>query len=226
MRLIKSLKLSDKQMEILDSVLPGGEGWEVWVKSVKEPCLDSCPYLARCGGNGPGAICSDDWRDADFNTDVAEVVSHVLRNFDHYNQSDVREKTQKDIARLRSVVEKAHSGLPTTTSEGKKRLKMHYVRERDSDAARNLKRQAYKSGKLKCEACGVDYLKKYGRDALSIIECHHNIPLSSPRHRGKTEIKDLRLLCANCHRLAHSTKSPLSVDRLIKLVRKVNKRRV
>ena len=35
------------------------------------------------------------------------------------------------------------------------------------------------------------------------IECHHDIPLHKLKPNTLTTIDDLRLVCANCHRMLH-----------------------
>ncbi|MBU6368848.1 MAG: DEAD/DEAH box helicase [Burkholderiales bacterium] len=56
-----------------------------------------------------------------------------------------------------------------------------------------------------CLACG--FKPKH----ISQIEVHHLLPLSEGGER-LTNIQDVAVLCASCHRLAHSTKPPMSVE--------------
>ena len=56
-----------------------------------------------------------------------------------------------------------------------------------------------------CMACG--FKPKH----ISQIDVHHLFPLSEGGER-LTSITDVAVLCATCHRLAHSTKPPMSVE--------------
>lgn len=68
-------------------------------------------------------------------------------------------------------------------------------------------------------------LKHYGRKCMGCgfwpkvdaqLDVHHLDPIAEGQ-RG-TKIKDVVVLCANCHRLAHSTRPPLSLVDLIELL--------
>ena len=68
------------------------------------------------------------------------------------------------------------------------------------------------AGALRCEVCGFDFARRYGAVGHGFIECHHTRPLSEMRPGDKTSLKDLALVCANCHRMLH--KSRTTVDQL------------
>jgi predicted HNH restriction endonuclease len=98
--------------------------------------------------------------------------------------------------------------------EGRLRLRQHYQRERNSAETTRLKLAAYRQGDLTCAACQVNYGARLGEAALSLVEVHHAVPLHSAKHGGVTRVKDLVLLCANCHRLVHSKWFALSLPQL------------
>jgi len=62
---------------------------------------------------------------------------------------------------------------------------------------------------LDCQACGL--VPKVAAQ----IEVHHLDPISEGVRR--TQLKDLRPLCRNCHSLAHSTNPPMPVEQLAKI---------
>jgi 5-methylcytosine-specific restriction protein A len=67
---------------------------------------------------------------------------------------------------------------------------------------------------LTCEACGFDFFKRYGERGGGYIECHHRIPLSESGPT-QTRLKDLALVCSNCHRMIHRrTNDWLSLEEL------------
>ena len=58
-------------------------------------------------------------------------------------------------------------------------------------------------GPLACEVCEFDFSKFYGDRGQGYIECHHVEPLHVGGERVRT-IRDLALLCSNCHRMIHT----------------------
>jgi hypothetical protein len=90
--------------------------------------------------------------------------------------------------------------------EGDKTVRLHLMVERRSGLA-DAKRAAFirDNGKLFCETCGMDPIKVYGAEhGAACIEVHHarvTVAAMQPGHR--TQLKDLKCLCANCHRVEH-----------------------
>jgi len=87
--------------------------------------------------------------------------------------------------------------------EGRYLLRLHAYRERNP-ALRRRKIAAVKadSGSLACAACDFDFERTYGDLGRDYIECHHIEPLHVGGHKPRS-IKDLALLCSNCHRMIH-----------------------
>jgi len=103
--------------------------------------------------------------------------------------------------------------------EGALLSRMHRVRERDPRLVRR-KRNAVLSmcGRLICEVCSFDFGTVYGDLGKDFIECHHRRPLSDLPHARRTLLKDLALLCANCHRMIHARRPWLTVEKLRDIV--------
>lgn len=101
------------------------------------------------------------------------------------------------------ILEKNTRGKVLGASEGaeKEVVRRHILRERSSSLVIEKKRQALQEGKLFCECCDFDFSKTYLGLGDGFIECHHRIPI----HKGEriTDLKDLALVCANCHRMLH-----------------------
>ena len=96
--------------------------------------------------------------------------------------------------------------LPAAT-EGERRLRTHFQIERKSWLVREKKaRFREEHGRLFCEVCRTDLESKYGAcwDERA-IEAHHIRPLSGLDEPKVTELSDLILICATCHRLVHRT---------------------
>ena len=103
--------------------------------------------------------------------------------------------------------------------EGTVIYKLHKYRERDSKIIKRKKeREFQRLGRLPCEACMFDFFQKYGNLGYKYIECHHRTPLSEFSPKTKTTLKDLALVCSNCHRMLHRRVDSLSVERLKRIL--------
>lgn len=104
--------------------------------------------------------------------------------------------------------------------EGRLLTRTHIVRERaPSLVAAKIRKAMQTQGKLECEVCKFDYSKKYGARGEGYIECHHTLPLATLIPGAKTKIKDLALVCSNCHRMIHRKKEWLSIKQLQELLK-------
>lgn len=103
--------------------------------------------------------------------------------------------------------------------EGAEVWRLHIERERCPALARERKRIAKAvSGKLECEVCGFDFEACYGDRGADFIECHHTRPLSEGWSSRVTQLEELALLCANCHRIVHVRRPWLTVPELRSLI--------
>ncbi len=103
----------------------------------------------------------------------------------------------------------------TSVKEGRVIYKLHKLRERDSKINKK-KKDLYlnQNGKLDCEVCGFDFYETYGELGDGFIEAHHRVPLSDISGESKTQLKDLALVCSNCHRMLHREIDTLTVEEL------------
>lgn len=103
--------------------------------------------------------------------------------------------------------------------EGRVLTRLHRVRERNRKLVAACKAAALKkSGRLQCAACTFDFAKTYGPTGEGLIEVHHTKPVHTLADGDKTHINDLALLCANCHRVVHSSRRWLTVDEVKALI--------
>jgi len=89
-----------------------------------------------------------------------------------------------------------------TFAEGAVVTSAHVRRERNPTLRVRLLKERQKFGELRCDVCGKcasDHSPQLG-DA--VFEAHHIVPLAAGQQR-KTQVKDLALLCANCHKMVH-----------------------
>jgi 5-methylcytosine-specific restriction protein A len=105
-------------------------------------------------------------------------------------------------------------------AEGRVITALHRSYERSTRLVQARKQIALrKFGRLACEACGFDFQVCYGDRGEGFIECHHTRPVHELRPDEKTKASDLRLLCANCHRMVHAKRPWLTIEELMAVLR-------
>lgn len=104
------------------------------------------------------------------------------------------------MARPLTVADEYEGEFP----EGRLLFRAHLTRERNPTLVKQAKKKALeRDGKLMCEVCGFDFRITYGALGENYIECHHAVPVSQLAPGAKTKIKDIVLVCSNCHRMIH-----------------------
>uniref|UniRef100_UPI001BD1CE11 HNH endonuclease n=2 Tax=Klebsiella TaxID=570 RepID=UPI001BD1CE11 len=159
-------------------------------------------------------------KEKDFLIDVLgdDFIRKTLASF-HLKGDVVKlEEEAFDSITENSIILKANS-VAMSSSEGKAIYKIIKDIVRDPKISK-LKKEIHKTkyGKFFCEACGFSFADFYGEE-FDYIECHHITPLSETGET-KTDLEDLILLCANCHRVVHQSSKDMSIDMLRELVTK------
>jgi hypothetical protein len=97
--------------------------------------------------------------------------------------------------------------------EGALRLRTHFARERDPRLVRLKKQEVFETkGRLACEVCDFDFVRRYGSDGSGVCEVHHRTSLSErPEESVLTRLEDLAIVCANCHRMLHKPETQCSI---------------
>lgn len=136
------------------------------------------------------------------------------------NEEEVKilaNEIEEEILTNNSLTEENLNNTETVFKrEGKKKLRIHYGRERKSQRVKKLAEFIRENGKIYCEACRKDYLEyKDVSEIKSIFEVHHNVPLSESDKEVETKLSDLSVLCANCHRAIHSKNPYLDINKLV-----------
>lgn len=83
---------------------------------------------------------------------------------------------------------------------------MHRSREAKLRKAKITAALLANGGRLLCEVpgCGFDFFARYGDIGRGYAHVHHRRPLSKTDKGGrKTTLKDLAIVCANCHSIIH-----------------------
>lgn len=100
----------------------------------------------------------------------------------------------------------AELGLPAPNEEefveGRIVTEVHFRRERHPRVRARLIAKRRTLGHLRCDVCDRTEDEYPPALAEAVFEAHHVVPLSTGQVR-RTQLKDLALLCANCHRMLH-----------------------
>lgn len=146
---------------------------------------------------------------------VAEGDKAVWSEFshDHDQLSRIAFAIRRSVTEIRS----SRSQIPQIEefAEGETLFRWHSLRERDSAKIRRLKAKRFaEHGRLTCEVCDFDFESVYGKRGAGFIECHHDVPVSVLKPGQKTRIRDLSLVCSNCHQMIHRVRPWMSVAQL------------
>ncbi|MEO8275137.1 MAG: HNH endonuclease [Thermoanaerobaculia bacterium] len=126
----------------------------------------------------------------------------------------------------REVVASDVDDLPDGASEGRRRLMIHYARERDRILRRRKIEQVTKDGEpLRCEVCEFDFESAYGALGEGYCEVHHVAPLAASSASRRTLLGDLAIVCSNCHRMMHRDGSCRTLATMRRLVLAATRRR-
>lgn len=138
---------------------------------------------------------------------VDELISWLIRQSDDGNHIDLMSLSIKEL-----LVEANRS--PESGNENRRRLALHFVRERDASIPIGKKLKFERdNGYLGCEVCGLKADQALDK---AMIECHHLVPLGTQDAAVKTDLDDLICVCANCHRRIHAT---ADVDQNLRLLK-------
>lgn len=101
------------------------------------------------------------------------------------------------------------SGKPTEVWEGRQCQRKHLTRERNVTLVAKFRASRLIKSPIphfKCDACEATLVKEHAGFAEHGFDVHHQVPLHTlSGDGGKTNEKDLCILCVRCHRLAHAS---------------------
>lgn len=122
----------------------------------------------------------------------------------------------KESLKLSQKVEKnSPSGA---VLEGRRVLRIHYSRERKSHRQKKITSFIKAHGHVFCECCGTTASKYEETIRQKVFEVHHDVPLALASGQVITNIEDLSVLCAICHRAIHGYEVVPPVDEMRKML--------
>lgn len=164
------------------------------------------------------------------------VAAHVAAVMKGVNSSELRKTADRMIALKSELFGQTNAGSALTLvgaeaqppveaeqivgKEGRLLTRLHVYKERDRKFAKKV-RDYYRhaqGGVLRCEACDSVPVQKYGPVGESSMEAHHTVPIEELQPDSLTLVQEMAMVCANCHRVIHSEKPCLTVDRVRQLV--------
>jgi len=102
--------------------------------------------------------------------------------------------------------------------EGGPKLVAHFRRERSVRLrAAKVKEVLDRRREIRCEACNFSFQVQYPDIGAEFCEVHHRKGLAASGNTV-TRLKELAVLCSNCHRMIHRTKPMMSVEQFAKRV--------
>jgi len=119
----------------------------------------------------------------------------------------VRELTSSDVKSIDSKLETTRQGAAL---EGQTYKRESVFRRRNTALI-----QAKKvNSDYRCEVCGFNFEETYGGIGHEYIIAHHIEPVSVRKRPSMTTLKEISLLCANCHAMVHTVDPPLPLQKL------------
>ncbi len=101
-------------------------------------------------------------------------------------------------------------------TEGGEKVYVSRRRERASGA----REAAIAAHGLSCQGCGFNFEDVYGPHGSGFIEVHHAQMLGEGGIRETDPVRDLNVLCSNCHRMVHRKRfQVLSLSELVQKIR-------
>ena len=143
------------------------------------------------------------------------VIDYLISQGFKLKQPEYLAEAEPEVVETTSspLIDRYYSEIAST--EGRRRMRQHLAIERDSRLAKLKKKQVMQlTGKLACEVCGFDFRAVYGELGNGFAEAHHDVPLAASDEERLTSLDDLRIVCANCHRMLHRKIEALSIAAL------------
>lgn len=157
------------------------------------------PEFKGKGMTGGGKLDENIWNEYSHNKLLLRIHAEEIRKkILNGNITDIPFLTEEDYE---------------SRSEGGQKVYVSQKSERDA----RLKNAAIKIHGTSCQGCGFNFGLIYGKWGKGFIEVHHLHPLgdNETAERITNPVKDLIVVCANCHRMIHRKKGiTLTLDEL------------
>ena len=136
--------------------------------------------------------------------------------FEHPEEVAALAREIKESLKSSQKVEEISESEPVL--EGRRVLRIHYSRERKPHRQKKITSFIKVHGRLFCECCGTTASKYEETIRQKVFEVHHDVPLALASEQVVTNIEDLSVLCAICHRAIHGYEVVPPVDEMRKML--------
>ena len=137
--------------------------------------------------------------------------------YEHPEEVAALAREIKESVKSSQKVEEISESEPVL--EGRRVLRIHYSRERKPHRQKKITSFIKAHGHLFCECCGTTASKYDETIRQKVFEVHHDVPLALASEQVVTNIEDLSLLCAICHRAIYGYEVVPPVDEMKKMLR-------
>ncbi|AYN27733.1 hypothetical protein D8682_12560 [Buttiauxella sp. 3AFRM03] len=147
-----------------------------------------------------------------------DFIKKTLLSF--HSKGDVAKiELENNASSLKDELTLDANSKELSSLEGKITYRIAKEVVRDAKLAQKKKaNHLIEHGKYFCQVCDFSFYDFYGVQ-YDYIECHHINPLSETGET-ETQLSDLILLCANCHRVVHQSTECMTIEKLMVLVGK------
>ena len=128
------------------------------------------------------------------------------------NLANTESFTAPDVRSSRSIPD---LDIHTTGERIRERkLRVHVRKERSAALRKACLTVARQKGDVCCEVCGLTFANLPRAIGAACCEVHHTIPVSSLAVGAMVRLKDLAVVCSNCHRMIHAKNPPFTLAQL------------
>ncbi|MBI4314548.1 MAG: HNH endonuclease [Chloroflexi bacterium] len=153
-------------------------------------------------------------------TDVAGKLLAEIARFNTNIDSHVRKTIVVGPAKRRSP-RRALRPTQNYQEGGVKEITVELIRRNPLLRTRAIAAYGYT-----CIVCGFNFEQQYGDLGVGYVEVHHLRPLSARKTTHTASVNDVKVVCANCHRILHRNgRNPLPIETLREAVLKQKRRR-
>lgn len=138
----------------------------------------------------------------------------------YLNQGDrLRQEAAAIVAAAPLLLNPPPEGDEEQDDDGEAEGGVLYYLHKKKERARGLAKRKRddvlaRTGTLACEACDFNFFHVYGPRGEGYIHVHHKTPLFLLEPGARTRLRDLAVVCANCHCMIHRTRDPMAVEDL------------
>lgn len=95
-----------------------------------------------------------------------------------------------------------------------RKLRAHIRKERSTALRKARLEVARQKGDIHCEVCGLTFKTLSYEIGEACCEVHHTIPVSLLAAGALVRLRNLAVICSNCHRMIHTKNPPLTLAQL------------